>query len=119
MRNMNTKVQKDKRERRTRAKIKGTKERPRLSVFRSNRYLYAQLIDDETRHTLFGVSEKQLEKSSGNEKKTDRAKKLGLMLAKQAVSKRIKKVVFDRGRYAYHGKVKTLAEGAREGGLQF
>ncbi len=79
--------------------------------------MYAQIIDDAKRATLVGVSEKALEKPTGS--KTEKAKALGLALAKAAVSKKIKEVVFDKGSYRYHGRVKALAEGAREGGLQF
>ena len=102
-------------------RIKGTKERPRLSVFRSNRSIYAQLIDDEKGKTLLGVSEKKFNKSNDYKslQKTNRARQLGIILAKEAVSKKIKNVVFDRGNYSYHGVVKALAEGAREGGLNF
>lgn len=113
---MNKSRQKIKRKLRTRAKISGTGERPRLSVFRSNRFIYAQLIDDKTQKTLLGVSENELSEKG---QKIERAKKLGLLLAKKAFSKKIKKVVFDRGGSSYHGRVKALAEGAREGGLQF
>lgn len=102
---------------RTRKKIKGLKDRPRLSVFRSNRYIYAQLIDDESGKTLLGVTEKYLEDK--NKLKTMRAKNLGLFLAKKALLKKIKRVVFDRGGSSYHGRVKAFAEGAREGGLEF
>mgnify|MGYP001588648517 CR=1 FL=1 len=101
-----------------RAKIKGTKDMPRLSVFRSNKFVYAQIIDDEKGKTLVGVSEKQI-KEDKSFKKTDKSKELGLLLAKLAVSKKIKSVVFDRSGYAYHGRVKAIAEGAREGGLKF
>lgn len=114
---MNKLKQKEKRKIRVRAKIKGTKERPRLSVFRSNRFIFAQLIDDERRKTLFGVSEKHLDTKKVS--KTERARKLGLLLAKMAAPRKIKKIVFDRGKYAYRGRVKALAEGAREGGLEF
>ncbi|MEK7559087.1 MAG: 50S ribosomal protein L18 [Patescibacteria group bacterium] len=112
------------RRKRIRAKIKGTNERPRLSVFRSNKYIYAQIIDDEKGKTLVGVSEKQIKedassKKTESSKKIDKSKTLGLMLAKLAVSKKIKSVVFDRSGYAYHGRVKAIAEGAREGGLKF
>lgn len=110
-----------KRKIRVRAKITGTKNRPRLSVFRSNRYIFAQLIDDEKGHTILGVSEKEIDKNpqafAGN--KTDRARKLGILLAKKGLSKKIKAVVFDRGSFRYHGRIKALAEGAREGGLEF
>lgn len=122
---MNKSKQKEKRKIRVRAKIKGTKERPRLSVFRSNRFISAQLIDDEKGKTLLLVSEKHLDsKKLKKEKetigqKTERARKLGLLLGKMAASRKIEAVIFDRGRYTYHGRVKALAEGAREGGLKF
>jgi large subunit ribosomal protein L18 len=103
---------------RIKSKIKGTKDRPRLSVFRSNRYVYAQIIDDEDGKTIVGVSEKHLgEKIAG--KKVDRAKALGILLAKKAIIKKVKKVVFDRRNYAYFGRVRQVALGAREGGLDF
>lgn len=105
-----------KRKIRTRAKIRKSN-LPRLSVFRSNRTIYAQIIDDAKGNTLVSVSEKDLEKKDGT--KSDRAKLVGLSLAKLSHEKKIKKVVFDRGSYAYHGRVRKLAEGAREGGLQF
>jgi len=103
--------------RRVRRKIFGTKDAPRLSVFRSNKYIYAQLIDDEKKETILAVSEKKLGKASGP--KFDRSKELGVLLAKEALGKKIKKVIFDRGRYIYKGRVRALAEGAREGGLNF
>lgn len=103
------------RQERTRAKVRLISPRPRLSVFRSNSYIYAQIIDDKSQKTLLGVSEKKEQK--GN--KTERAHMLGQELAKMALTKKIKEVVFDKGRYAYHGRVKALAEGAREGGLVF
>lgn len=107
-----------KRHRRIRYKIFGTNERPRLNVFRSNTNIYAQLIDDDKRHTL--VSASSLEKDfgmNGNNKLA--AKKVGNLIAKRAVEKGYKKVVFDRSGYIYHGRVKELADGAREGGLEF
>ena len=105
-----------KRQKRVRAKIKTSKDRLRLSVFRSNSYFYAQIIDDEKGETRVSVSEKELTEKGV---KTEKAKKLGIMLAKKAIDKKIKSVVFDRGSYAYHGRVKAFAEGAREGGLVF
>jgi len=99
------------------SKVRGTKEKPRLSVFRSNDHMYAQIIDDAAGKTLVGVSEKAIGKQAGN--KTEKAKLLGMALAKEAVSKKIAAVVFDKGSYRYHGRVKALAEGAREGGLKF
>ena len=97
-------------------KVRGTTEKPRLSVFRSNDHIYAQLIDDTMKKTMVGVSEKAL-KSTGS--KTEKAKAVGMELAKAAISKKITTVVFDKGSYKYHGRVKSLAEGAREGGLKF
>lgn len=102
---------------RIRKRITGTAERPRLSVFRSNTSIYAQLVDDETGHTLLAVSTKQLKDFKG--KKVDASKQVGIEVAKQATDKGISAVVFDRGGYLYHGRVKALAEGAREGGLKF
>lgn len=102
---------------RVRGKIFGTAQRPRLSVFRSNRYIYAQLVDDEKGETLVGI--KNSEVKSREAKKADKAKETGLLIAKKAIEKSIKKIVFDRGGYKYHGRVKALAEGAREGGLEF
>lgn len=89
----------------------------RLSVFRSNKYISAQIIDDTKGETLVSVSEGELKETKGT--KTERAKNLGLILAKKARDKKISKVVFDRGEFAYHGRVKALAQGAREGGLKF
>lgn len=100
-----------------RGKIKEVSNRMRLSVFRSNKYFYAQIIDDAKAKTIIGVSEKNLGKETTG-KKYDRAKQLGLLLAKNALLKKVKNVVFDRGRYKYHGRVKAFAEGVREGGLQ-
>jgi len=107
-----------KRKIRVRSKVKGTSARPRLSVFRSNKFVYAQLINDDKAETVLGVSEKNLGEDIKG-KKSDKAKELGLFLAKMAISKKIKAVVFDRGSYAYHGRIKQVAQGAREGGLKF
>ena len=105
---------------RVRAKIKGTNKRPRLSVFRSNRHIFAQLIDDVSGKTFVSSSDLKKEKSvKKNLKKLEIAKNVGLKLAKAAALKDIKTVVFDRGGYKYHGRVKAVAEGAREGGLRF
>jgi len=105
------------RRRRVRAKVRGTAERPRLSVFRSNRGIQAQLIDDVKGHTVAAVNwvEGDL-KSLG---RMDQAKKAGELLAERAKAAGVETCVFDRGGYRYHGKVKALAEGAREGGLRF
>ena len=102
---------------RIRKKISGTKERPRLSVYRSNRDIYAQIIDDEHGHTLISASSGTMKSLTGS--KIERSKEVGKALAQQAADAGIKIVVFDRGGYLYHGRVKALAEGAREGGLQF
>lgn len=107
-----------KRKVRVRSKIMGTKDRPRLSVFRSNRFIYAQLINDEIGKTIIGVSEKHLS-DNPKLKKKEMAKLVGALLAKKAQEKKIKKVVFDRGSYAYQGRVREIADGAREGGLVF
>jgi len=103
---------------RLRAKIKGTAVRPRLSVFRSSQHIYGQLINDETGKTLVSFNNLKL-KEKKNLKKSVIAKQVGMNLAKQALAKKIKKAVFDRGGYKYHGRIKALAEGAREGGLEF
>lgn len=108
----------ERRRRKIRAKIFGTKERPRLSVFRSNRYVYAQLINDQKGETLCSASDSDLPKAT-KLTKSEIAKKVGEALAKKALKKKIKKVVFDRGGYKYHGRIKSLAEGAREKGLKF
>ena len=111
-----TKVEKRKRRRnRIRAKVQGSAKRPRLSVFRSNKYLSAQVIDDEKGQTLFSESSVKAKGKNNMEK----AKTVGLELPKKAKSKKIEEVVFDRGGYIYTGKIKALAEGAREGGLKF
>ncbi len=105
------------RRRRVRARIVGTAERPRLSVFRSNRGIFAQLIDDRAGHTVAAVNwiEPELRKLSA----TEQAKKAGELLAERAKAAGVETCVFDRGGYQYHGRVKALADGAREGGLVF
>ncbi|MCH7729932.1 50S ribosomal protein L18 [Patescibacteria group bacterium] len=108
------------RKQRTRAKIKGTAERPRLSVFRSNKHVYAQLIDDTRGVVLLSVSDKKLaENKKEGKKKKEVAQMIGEAIAEKAKKKKIKKVVFDRGAYKYHGRVEAVAEGARRGGLKF
>ena len=103
---------------RVRGKVTGTPERPRLNVFRSNANIYAQIIDDVNGVTLVSANtlEKEFEGATGN---CEAAKKVGTVLAERAKAKGIDLVVFDRGGYLYHGRVAALAEGAREGGLQF
>jgi len=103
--------------RKIRAKISGTKDCPRLSVFRSNKGMYLQLIDDSAGKTLINVYNRELKGSKNN--KTETALALGKLLAEKAKKKKIEKVVFDRGGYKYHGRVKAAAEGARKGGLIF
>ncbi len=107
----------NKRRIRIRVKILGTGERPRLAVFRSNKFIYAQLIDDVKKRTITGVDEKKL-KITQAISKTEKAKIVGQKLAETAFKNKIKEVVFDRSGYKYHGRVKALAEGARAGGLK-
>ena len=111
-------AQRLKRHTRVRGKISGTPERPRLSVFRSNANIYAQVIDDVNGVTLASAStlEKEFDGATGN---AEAAKKVGKTIAERAKEKGIDTVVFDRGGYLYHGRVAALAEGAREGGLEF
>jgi large subunit ribosomal protein L18 len=106
-----------KRRRRVRAKITGTTERPRISVFRSNRGVFAQLIDDSTGRTLAAVNWTEDELKSLP--RMDQAKRAGELLAERAKAAGVESAVFDRGGYQYHGRVRALAEGAREGGLIF
>ena len=108
-----------KRHARVRAKLSGTAARPRLNVFRSNKNIYAQLIDDVNGVTLASASTLDKEVNVESASNTDAAVKVGELVAKRAVEKGVKSVVFDRGGYLYHGRVKSLADGAREGGLQF
>jgi len=110
-------AQRLKRRRRVRAKVHGTAERPRISVFRSNRGIAAQLIDDESGRTLAAVNwiESPLRELKGSEQ----AKKAGELLAERAKAAGVQAAVFDRGGYQYHGRVQALADGAREGGLSF
>lgn len=132
--NSSKKVKLLKRKRRVRAKVYGTSKRPRLVVFRSNRHIYAQLIDDEKARTLVSASDLEIKekeekidvdsKAFGNSKtrggsKVEISRKVGELLAKKALRKKIKKVVFDRGGFRYHGRVRALAEGARKAGLIF
>ena len=113
-----TKAQRLKRHKRVRAKISGTPARPRLNVFRSLNHIYAQIIDDVNGNTLVAASsvEKDFGATGGN---CEAAKKVGQLVAERALAKGIEEVVFDRGGYVYHGRVQSLAEGAREGGLKF
>jgi len=129
----NKKSKRQKRHSRVRAKINGTSSIPRLSVFRSNKHIYAQLIDDEKNKTLASASDLDLKLKSKTKKKENNlsnkeliAYRTGAFLAKKALNlstdkqkKKIQKVVFDRGGYKYHGRIKALAQGARENGLKF
>jgi large subunit ribosomal protein L18 len=117
MTTLSTREARRRRHRRVRGKISGTAERPRLAVFRSNRGIFAQLVDDDAGRTLASASWLGLESRSGN--KTDQAAEVGKTLAAAAAKAGISTCVFDRGGYLYHGRVKALAEGAREGGLLF
>ena len=110
-----------KRHLRVRKKVFGAPERPRLSVFRSNKHIYAQIIDDTKGHTLVAAStlDKELRDKIQKTWTKEAAREVGRLIGKRALEKNIKKVVFDRGGYKYHGRVKELAEGAREAGLEF
>lgn len=118
---MNTKLKqqkRDRRHRRARARIFGTGKQPRLSVFRSNKHIYLQAIDDEKKKTIAGVDDLKVGSKIKKQDKTGAAKIIGEQLAKKLIEKKIKKAVFDRGGYKYHGRVKAAAEGARSGGLE-
>lgn len=103
------------RHKKIRRKVTGTASLPRLSVFRSNKHIYAQIIDDSAGVTIVSASDKELK----GKNKTEKAKEVGVSLAKSAKDKKISKVVFDRGGFIFAGRVKALADGAREGGLTF
>ena len=118
VKNIDRKAQRAKRQKRVRSKISGTASRPRLNVFRSAKHIYAQLIDDVKGETLVAAStvEKDFAEYGGNK---SAAHEVGKLIAERAADKGITECVFDRGGYIYHGRVKELAEGAREGGLKF
>lgn len=121
MKNNSQNIKQEKRERkrkRIRAKIFGKQERPRLAVFRSLRHIYIQLIDDSKNKTLAAASDYDL-KDRNKKTKKEIAKEVGVLAAKRALEKKITEVVFDRGGFKYQGRIKALAEGAREGGLKF
>lgn len=103
---------------RIRKKISGTAARPRLSIFRSNKYIYCQGIDDVSGTTLFSASSREASVAK-NTNKNEQSKAVGKMVAERALAANVQNVVFDRSGYLYHGRVKSLADGAREGGLQF
>lgn len=104
---------------RVRQRVAGNADRPRLVVFRSLKHIYAQLIDDQLGHALLGVADTSEGIAEGQTDKTAKAKAVGQLLAQKAKAAGITAVVFDRGGYLYHGRVKAVAEGAREGGLEF
>jgi len=112
------KIKKERRHKKIRARIQGTQARPRLYVFRSINHIYAQLIDDDKAKILISVSDNDV-KAGKKSKKIDISKEVGLLVAKKAIEKKIDAVVFDRGGIVFHGRIKSLAEGAREGGLKF
>ena len=119
MKNKGKTFQRSRIKRRVRAKIKGTTERPRLSVFRSNKQIYAQVIDDLKGHTIAAAS--SLDKDINTEKntKSQTAEQVGKLVAERAKEQNVESVVFDRNGYRYHGRIVSLAKGAREGGLKF
>ena len=118
MSTLSTREARERRHRRVRGKVAGTAERPRLAVFRSNKGIFAQLVDDEAGRTLAAASWLGVKKGFKGDK-TEQATEVGKTLAEAAKKAGIEAVVFDRGGYLYHGRVKALAEGAREGGLKF
>ena len=116
--NLTNREQRERRHRRIRARVIGTDAKPRLCVYKSNKFIYGQIVDDSKGKTLFAVSDIKLD--SGTKKtKVEKARIVGAMLGKMAVDKNIKKIAFDRGGFIYTGRVKALAEGAREAGLDF
>jgi large subunit ribosomal protein L18 len=115
------KESRDRRHRRIRKKVFGVPERLRLSVYRSLNHIYAQIIDDFKGHTVVSASslDKELKDKESHKGNIETSKKIGELIARKALGKGIKKVVFDRGGYLYHGRIKALAEAAREAGLEF
>lgn len=113
------KIIKERRHNRQRAKISGTKPCPRFSVFRSNKHISCQLINDDEGKTLVSANDIEIKNKKTKNKKSEIAFMVGGLIAEKAAKKEIKKVVFDKGCYKYHGRVKSIAEGARKGGLQF
>jgi large subunit ribosomal protein L18 len=104
---------------RVRKRVEGVPDRPRLAVFRSSRHIFAQVIDDTTGRTIASASTVESEARSTKVKKSDGAKRVGALVAERAKAAGVEKVVFDRGGFAYHGRIAALADGAREGGLSF
>lgn len=109
----------ERRKARTRKKVRGTTETPRLNVYRSNKHIYAQVIDDTTQRTIAAASTLSKELAGDGSPKAEVAKKVGEMVAKAARESGVERVVFDRSGYIYHGRIKALADGAREAGLKF
>lgn len=107
------------RKNRVRKKVRGTSDRPRLCVYRSNKHIYSQIINDEEGVTLVAASTLDKEFDLSKTSNKEAARRVGKLVAQRALAKKIKKVVFDRNGFLYHGRVKELAEGAREGGLEF
>jgi large subunit ribosomal protein L18 len=120
-RNKRKRLARERRHHRVRTRVIGTQERPRLNVFRSLRHIYAQVIDDRAGHTLVSAStvDPEVQSAARGKSKSEQAAIVGKMVAERAVEVGVKKVIFDRGGYQYHGRVKVLAEAAREGGLEF
>lgn len=110
-------MKKEDRKKRIRTKLRARADRPRLSVFVSNKHIYAQIIDDQKGRTLASATDREVEQKGG--KTVDVAKRIGELIAKKAKNTDVSKVVFDRGGYKYHGRLRALAEGARKGGLSF
>jgi large subunit ribosomal protein L18 len=119
MANDSRRIIRDRIHKRIRAKVSGTPERPRLSVFRSIKHITVQVIDDSTGHTLVAASSTEIKKGLTGGGNVAGAKSIGKLIAERAQEKGIKKVVFDRGGFLYHGRVKALADAAREAGLEF
>ena len=113
--NLTKTEQRERRHRRIRAKVTGTAEKPRLSIFKSNKHLFAQLIDDEAGKTIAGINSGTLKGKT----LTERAKELGVAIAKAGQAKGVSAIAFDRGGFSYNGKIKVFAEAAREAGLKF
>ncbi len=118
---IDTRAARNRRHHRVRLKVKGIDSRPRLCVFRSLNHIHAQIVDDSQGHTLASAStlDSEIRNGEAGKSKTDKAALVGNMIAERAKKKKIDQVVFDRGGYKYHGRVKALAEAARQGGLKF
>lgn len=116
-----SRLARERRHRRVRKHVTGTGERPRLNVFRSLKHIYAQIVDDGQGHTLVSAStlDPEVREKVQGLNKTEQARLVGQVLAERALARGVRRVVFDRGGYLYHGRVKALADGSREGGLEF